>query len=35
MPRLSRILISFLLFSGFAKTSEYEITILATNIANF
>ena len=35
MPRLSRILIIFLLFSGFTKTSEYEITILATNIANF
>ena len=35
MKKHLKLLIIFLFFSGYAKTSEYEITILATNIANF
>ena len=35
MVKLCKILILSIFFSGFVKSSEYEITILATNIANF
>ena len=35
MVKLCKVLILSIFFSGFVKSSEYEITILATNIANF
>ena len=35
MLKFSKILLLLLFFPGFLKSSEYEITILATNIANF
>ncbi len=35
MIKLCKVLILSIFFSGFVKSSEYEITILATNIANF
>ena len=35
MIKLCKVLILSTFFSGFVKSSEYEITILATNIANF
>ena len=35
IPKLSKLLVVFLFFSCTVKSEEYEITILATNIANF